>query len=122
MPDLAVEYPEFARPEPPTDKGHESISLRPPGYRSAFVEPGLLPLLRETLGVIHLVIGGIATSGAVLGTAVQGSDLDLVVSVVEDAVWDPNDEVHRGLMDTIFPSLAWVATTEQVVGYFQSSG
>lgn len=117
-PDLAAEYPDFAAPKPNGD--HETTSLRAPGYRSALVAEGIVPLLREKLGIKHLILGGIATSGAVLGTMSHGTDLDFVVSIVEDACWDPNQAVHNALIDTVFPSLAWVATVDEAVTYLSS--
>ncbi|KAK7958660.1 hypothetical protein PG996_009908 [Apiospora saccharicola] len=32
--------------------------------------------------------------------------LDFMVTVVEDACWDSNQEVHRALMDTVLPTQA----------------
>ncbi|VUC28678.1 unnamed protein product [Clonostachys rosea] len=116
-PELAQEYGELAPSDSPDGVGHESVSLRPPGYRSVLVNDDLLHLLREKLGVSHLILGGIATSGAILGTATHGTDLDFVVSVVEDAVWDPSETVHRALIDNTIPTLAWVLETKEAVGY-----
>lgn len=114
-PESGAEHVELA---PPTNAdtdggGHEKVSERPPGYRSALVGKGLLATLRKELGVQHLILGGIATSGAVLGTATHATDLDFVVSVVEDACWDPNEQVHRALIDHVIPSLAWVLTDDE---------
>ncbi|KAF7531876.1 hypothetical protein G7054_g8476 [Neopestalotiopsis clavispora] len=111
---------ECAELAPPTNAdtdggGHEKVSERPPGYRSALVGKGLLATLRNELGVQHLILGGIATSGAVLGTATHATDLDFVVSVVEDACWDPEEEVHRALIDNVIPSLAWVLPVKEAV-------
>jgi nicotinamidase-related amidase len=102
LPELAAEYPELA-PNPDgaaPGGGHESISLRAPGYRSVLVAKGLLPLLQE-LQVKHLILGGLATNGAVLGMASHATDLDFVVTVVEDACWDPDEKVHRVLVNTV---------------------
>jgi nicotinamidase-related amidase len=118
MPTLGAEFEELA-PTNTTGTGHESVSTRPPGYRSAFVAEDLLPLLQKELGVTHLILGGIATSGAVLGTATHGTELNFVVTVVEEAVWDPNTEVHRNLLNVVFPSLAWVSNTEQALKYLE---
>ncbi|RYP25583.1 hypothetical protein DL768_011460 [Monosporascus sp. mg162] len=116
-PILAAEYSDLAIVGLAPEGGHESTSLRPPGYRSALVAEGILPLLREELGVTHLILGGIATSGAVLGTATHATDLDFVVTVVEDACWDPNQQVHRALIDTVIPTLAWVSEVQETVGH-----
>ena len=78
---------------------------------------GVLPLLREKLGVGHLIISGITTSGPVLGSAMHATDLDFVVTVVEEASWDPNEQVHRALIDSVLQTFTWVATVEEAVGY-----
>lgn len=115
-PELAEEYPELA-PVDNTNARHESVSLRVPGPRSAFINKDLIPLLRNELGVTSLILGGIATSGAILGTALQGTDEDFVVTVVEDAIWDPNGQVHSDLVDVVLPVSGYVASTEEALEY-----
>lgn len=115
MPELGDEHGELAPTGAPTDGSRERVSLRPPGYRSALVGEGFLATLQNELGVKHLVLGGIATSGAVMGTTSHATDLDFVVTVVEDACWDPNEQVHRALIDTVLPSLAWISTLDEGV-------
>ncbi|RYP56100.1 hypothetical protein DL771_012163 [Monosporascus sp. 5C6A] len=118
MPEMAAEYSDFAITAADLPSGgRESTSFRTPGYLSALVAEGILPLLREKLGVGHLIMGGITTSGPVLGTAMHATDLDFVVTVVEDASWDPDEQVHRALIDTVIPTLAWVSSVEEAVGY-----
>lgn len=117
-PKLAQEYAEFAPPANITGR-LESVSHRLPGPRSAFINKDLLPFLREDLGVKSLILGGIGTSGVVLGTALQGTDEDFIVTVVEDAVWDPNAQVNRDLLDVVFPVSAWVVSTKEAVGYMK---
>ncbi|KAF3022945.1 hypothetical protein E8E14_006346 [Neopestalotiopsis sp. 37M] len=122
-PESGAEHVELA---PPTNAdtdggGHEKVSERPPGYRSALVGKGLLATLRNELGVQHLILGGIATSGAVLGTATHATDLDFVVSVVKDACWDPEEEVHRALINTVIPSLAWVLPVKEAVARLEAT-
>lgn len=115
MPEIGAEYGELAPTSAATDWSRERVSVRPPGYRSALVGEGLLATLQNELGVKHLVLGGIATSGAIMGTASHATDLDFVVTVVEDACWDPNEQVHRALIDTVLPSLAWISTVDEGV-------
>ncbi|OTA59941.1 Isochorismatase hydrolase [Hypoxylon sp. EC38] len=117
-PELAEEYAEFAPPGNITGR-LESVSHRLPGPRSAFINKDLLPFLREYLAVKSLILGGIGTSGVVLGTALQGTDEDFIVAVVEDAVWDPNAQVNQDLLDVVFPVSAWVVSTEEAVGYMK---
>jgi nicotinamidase-related amidase len=54
----------------------------------------MLPLLSQKLGIVHLIISGITASGPVLGTTMHATDLDSVVTVVEDASWDISEQVH----------------------------
>ncbi|KAI0886351.1 putative hydrolase protein [Annulohypoxylon maeteangense] len=116
-PDMVAEYSDFAITTETSSNGRESTSHRNPGYLSALVDEGLLLLLREKLGVAHLIMSGITTSGPVLGTATHATDLDFVVTVVGDACWDPDEQVHRALLDTVMPVLAWVSTVEEAVGH-----
>ncbi|KAI5917509.1 putative hydrolase protein [Camillea tinctor] len=117
-PELVAEYSDFVPPTADASAdAREITSHRNPGYLSALVDGGVLSLLREKLGVEHLIISGITTSGPVLGTATHATDLDFVVTVVEDACWDPDEQVNRVLLDTVIPVLAWVSTVEDAVGY-----
>ncbi|KAG8162305.1 hypothetical protein KVR01_008070 [Diaporthe batatas] len=115
-PELAKEHPELAPPSKSTN-ARELVSLRLPGPRSAFVNKDLLPLLQRKLGIKSLIIGGIATSGAVIGTALQGIDEGFVTTVVRDAVWDPNQQVHEDLLNVVLPVSGYVVSTQEAVGY-----
>lgn len=74
---------------------------------SAFVGSDLEVLLRS-LGVTHLVLTGIATSGVVLSTLRQAADRDYALTVLSDACADADDEVHRVLTEKVFPRQAEV--------------
>lgn len=60
---------------------------------------------------------GIKTSGSVLGTAMHATDLDFIVTMVEDACWDLDEQVHRALLSQVLPVLAWVSTVKEAVAY-----
>lgn len=60
-----------------------------------------------------LVMCGIATSGVVLSTVRWAADMDYRLIVIADACADRNEEVHRVLMEKVFPGQASVITTEQ---------
>ncbi|KAI1130047.1 Isochorismatase hydrolase [Nemania abortiva] len=113
-PELGAEYAGFAPTQESTSR--ETAHTRPPGLRSVLTDE-VVVYLRDHLGVRHLILAGIATSGAIMGTMSQGTDINFVVSVVADACWDPNTQVHNDLIDTVIPSLAWVSSVEQAVGY-----
>jgi nicotinamidase-related amidase len=74
---------------------------------SAFAGSDLEVVLRS-LGVRSLVLAGIATSGVVLSTLRQAADLDYELTVLRDGCADGDDEVHRVLLDKVFPRQATV--------------
>jgi nicotinamidase-related amidase len=77
---------------------------------SAFTGSDLEVVLRG-LGVDSLVLTGIATSGVVLSTLRQAADLDYDLTVLSDACADADPEVHRVLLEKVFPRQAAVVTT-----------
>lgn len=79
---------------------------------SAFSGSDLDCVLRG-LDVDSLVLVGVATSGAVLSTVRQAADLDYSLAVIGDLCWDPDPEVHRVLVDKVFPRQARVLSAEQ---------
>src|ERR1700735_2479868 len=64
----------------------------------------------QDLGVDHLVLAGISTSGVVLSTVIEAHDLDYRVFVLADACADTDAEVHAFLLEKIFPKRAEVIT------------
>ena len=74
---------------------------------SAFAGSDLDVVLRAA-DIDHLVLCGIATSGVVLSTLRQAADLDFRLTVLRDACADADDEVHRVLLDKVFPRQAEV--------------
>lgn len=78
---------------------------------SAFAGSDLEILLRS-LGIEHLVLTGIATSGVVLSTLRQAADLDYGLTVLSDGCADSDEEVHRVLFTKVFPRQAEVITVE----------
>ena len=83
---------------------------------SAFAGSDLDVVLRAG-GIEALLLCGIATSGVVLSTLRQAADLDYGLTVLRDACADGDDEVHRVLLDKVFPrqadvvdAAAWAAS------------
>ena len=71
------------------------------------------------LDVRRLVVAGVATSGAVLSTVRAAADLDFGITVLADLCLDPDEEVHRVLVEKVFPKQArtiaareWIAEVE----------
>jgi nicotinamidase-related amidase len=77
----------------------------------AFASSDLDVLLRAR-EVDGLVLTGIATSGVVLSTLRQASDLDFRITVLADGCLDADPEVHRVLTEKIFPIQADVVTVD----------
>ena len=76
---------------------------------SAFSGSDLEVILRAR-GIEALVLTGIATSGVVLSTLRQAADLDLALAVLADGCADADEEVHRVLLEKVFPRQAQVLT------------
>jgi nicotinamidase-related amidase/predicted MFS family arabinose efflux permease len=66
-------------------------------------------------GVDTLVIGGISTSGVVLSTLRDAGDRDFRLLVLEDATADHDPEVHRVLIEKVFPHQADIVQTDDLV-------
>jgi len=65
-------------------------------------------------GIDTLILSGISTSGVVLSTLIDAADRDYRVFVLTDGVADPRPEVHRILVDEVFPSRAHLIDTTQL--------
>ncbi|MFF8369937.1 cysteine hydrolase family protein [Streptomyces lydicus] len=81
---------------------------------SAFSGSDLDVVLRAR-GIDSLVLTGIATSAVVLSTLCQANDLDFGLSVLSDACLDTDPEVHRVLIERLFPQWADVVTVDEWV-------
>lgn len=79
---------------------------------SAFAGNNLRQIL-DAQGIDHLVLGGLATSGVVLATAIQAFDLDYRLAVLSDASADPQAEVHDMLIEHVLEHRADVLTVDE---------
>ncbi|KAG0652133.1 hypothetical protein D0Z07_0778 [Hyphodiscus hymeniophilus] len=86
---------------------------------SAFTGSDLEVILRS-LDVKTLVLAGMSTGGVVLSTLSEAADKDYGLVVLRDLCVDPNEEVHRVLMDQIFPKRGNVTGAEEWVKGLQS--
>lgn len=81
-------------------------------YRvSAFAGSNLEVILRAKQ-IDTLILAGIATSGVVLSTLREAADKDFALKVLSDACGDTDSEVHRVLMEKVFPRQADVMTVD----------
>jgi nicotinamidase-related amidase len=87
---------------------------------SAFAGSDLDVVLRS-LNVDSLVLTGIATSGVVLSTLRAAADLDYELTVLHDGCADRDAEVHRVLLDKVFPRQAAVLSTNEWIEHLGPS-
>jgi nicotinamidase-related amidase len=74
---------------------------------SAFTGSDLEVVLRA-MGIHHLVLTGIATSGVVLSTTREAADKDYHITILSDCCGDGDEEVHKVLTTKVFPRQAEV--------------
>lgn len=74
-----------------------------------------LDLLLRCSNTDHLVIAGIATSGAVLSTIRHAQDQDFHITVLRDLCLDRDEEVHRVLIDKVFGRKADILNAQEWV-------
>jgi nicotinamidase-related amidase len=79
---------------------------------SAFAGSDLEVILRAR-GTEKLILAGIATSGVVLSTLREAADKDYALTVLSDACLDADPEVHRVLVEKVFPRQADVMTVKE---------
>jgi nicotinamidase-related amidase len=86
---------------------------------SAFAGSSLEIVLRAH-DVRSLVLTGISTSGVVLSTLRQAFDLDYAMTVLSDACFDVDQNVHDLLMTKVFPRQAAVLTVSDWIAKVRS--
>jgi nicotinamidase-related amidase len=112
----------------PIDDSEESLQLDPRVQQvdgdllvvkrrvSAFTGSDLEVILRAK-GIESMVLCGVASSGVVLSTLREAADRDYRLTVLSDCCADADPEVHRILLDRVFPRQATVVTAR---GWVQS--
>jgi len=99
----------------PTTQIHPRVAPRPgepivlKKRVSAFAGSDLEIVLRAR-GITRVVLCGIATSGVVLSTLREAADRDYEIVVLADACFDADEEVHRVLLQKVFPRQAEVVS------------
>ncbi len=71
-----------------------------------------LALILQAHGITNLIMGGVWTSGVVLSTLRLAADTDYVVTILSDCCADPDAEIHKMLIEKIFPMQAKVLKCE----------
>ena len=80
-----------------------------------------LEILLRARKIDTLVLFGISTSGVILSTVRHAADHDYRIVVASDGCADFDPEVHRVLMEKVFPRQATVTTTSEIVGVLQGA-
>ncbi|SDK15560.1 Nicotinamidase-related amidase [Paenibacillus sp. OK060] len=96
---------------------HESVQPLPgehivDKFRGSGFSGSNLENLLQSHGINTLILSGIATSGVVLSTLCEGADKDYALTVLSDACLDRDPEVHRVLVESVFPKQADVLTVD----------
>ena len=93
-----------------------------PKYRwSAFFQT-YLDLALRARGIDSIIVSGGSTDVGVTSTVYSGRDLDYNMIVVRDACGTSHDpRAHDMLMELVFPRMARVRTTDQVLELIQKS-
>ena len=73
--------------------------------------------LLKKQGVETLILMGISTSGCVLSTVRWAADIDYQLVVISDCCADPDAEVHRILIEKVFPwhGMATIASSQEFI-------
>jgi ureidoacrylate peracid hydrolase len=98
----------------------EEIAPRPedtiiPKYRWSTFHQTYFDLALRTRGIDTIIISGGAVDVGVASTVYAARDLDYNVIVVRDACSNSHDDSMAAFMNTIFPRMARVRTTDQVL-------
>ncbi|MFE6073887.1 cysteine hydrolase family protein [Paenibacillus sp. NPDC057886] len=96
---------------------HESVQPLPgefivDKFRVSGFSGSNLETLLQTHGINTLILSGIATSGVVLSTLCEAADKDYALTVLSDACLDRDPEVHRVLVESVFPQQADVLAVD----------
>ena len=90
-------------------------------YRvSAFAGSNLEIILRSQQ-IDTLILSGISTGGVVLSTLREAADKDFILTVLADACFDSDPEVHRILTGKVFPVQAEVLTVNDWINSLPST-
>jgi nicotinamidase-related amidase len=118
--------PDALLPPPPTQslstKGGARFSgpdeiLLPKFQTSSFGSSDLLGYLRAR-GIRHLILCGLTTMGAILGTARQGADLDYHIVIPRQGVMDDEEDVNEFLLERVLGKFVDVVDMNDVKGLF----
>lgn len=85
-------------------------------YRVSAFAGSNLEIIHRSQKIDSLVLCGISTSGVVLSTLREAADKDFSLTVLSDACLDIDPEVHRILIEKVFPRQAEVQSVDTRIG------
>ena len=98
----------------PSVKPNEGEPVIPKHRTSAFSGSAFEMILRAR-GIEALILMGHSTSGVILSTVRLAADLDYQFVVVEDGCADRDTDVHKVLMEKVFPRQGTVISSKEMV-------
>ena len=93
-----------------------------PKFRWSTFHQTYFDLALRTRGIDTIIISGGAVDVGVASTVYSARDHDYNVIVVRDACSNSHEDSMAALMNTVFPRMARVRTTEDVLGMIQNAG
>ena len=109
-PTLASDWAEF---HAELNLGDGDLSITKRGWNAFYGTELDLELRRRK--VTGIVLAGISTSIGVESAARAANERGYELSIVTDAVTDTSERAHRNSLEVIFPRLAELATTDEVL-------
>lgn len=94
--------------------------LLPKFQTSSFGSSDLLGYLRAR-GIRHVVLCGLTTVGAILGSARHGADLDYHVIIPRSGVMDDEDDVNDFILQRILPKFVDIVDIQDIKDLFISA-
>ena len=90
-------------------------------HRTSAFSGSAFEMILRSKNIETLVLMGHATSGVILSTVRLAADLDYNLVVVEDGCADRDPEVHRLLMEKVFPRQGTVVSSKEMVDALAAS-
>lgn len=95
--------------------------LLPKFQTSSFGSSDLLGYLRAR-GIRHVVLCGLTTVGAILGSARHGADLDYHIIIPRSGVMDDEDDVNDFVLQRVLPKFVDIVDMDDVKDLFIATG
>lgn len=90
-----------------------------PKYRWSSFYQTYLDLALRTRKIDTIILSGGSTEVGVASTAYSARDMDYNLVIASDACTSPNSQAHDTFMQYVFPRMAWVRTTQEVIALLQ---